>query len=303
MVVVAAGVALAGSAAFVALHGLRPRFPAENISKALVATLRRRLGGDLSGAEILARGGGEYWTCDAKHGASRCLISCFRGPSYLATLSRDGEDQAYARTHNAAEIIAVVGDWLRGQAPADLHKTHDCVDWCMRALGRVQDELTSHREELRTDVQSELYQRIADIYHLEFKHDARTCDLSINRETGKLHARFTWDETDQFEYNPDDHKTLATILVRWICETAKPSAIADEFPEIELGDLAKYYEAGRPVEGEFLHSWDLIDQFYEEDAAALQRRREILGPEAAPHVGTDPVSLLGWEASGSPKHG
>ena len=32
---------------------------------------------------------------------------------------------------------------------------------------------------------------------------------------------------------------------------------------VEIGELADYYENGNPVEGEFIHSWNSIEQFYE----------------------------------------
>jgi hypothetical protein len=43
-----------------------------------------------------------------------------------------------------------------------------------------------------------------------------------------------------------------------------PSNLKDEFPSIELGKVARYYEEGRGVEGEFIESWDRIEKFYED---------------------------------------
>jgi hypothetical protein len=60
----------------------------------------------------------------------------------------------------------------------------------------------------------------------------------------------------------DDAARLATALERWICERATPSAMATEFPEAEIDPVAKYYEEGRPVEGEFFLSWDRVERFY-----------------------------------------
>lgn len=41
-----------------------------------------------------------------------------------------------------------------------------------------------------------------------------------------------------------------------------PSALAREFSGVQIGQLARYYEEGRPVEGEFLVSWDEVEKFY-----------------------------------------
>jgi hypothetical protein len=64
---------------------------------------------------------------------------------------------------------------------------------------------------------------------------------------------------------------LATVLVRWLCERVMPSVIATEFPIIEMSDVARYYEEGRPIEGEFISSWKSIDRFYREDFPELEQ--------------------------------
>jgi hypothetical protein len=38
-----------------------------------------------------------------------------------------------------------------------------------------------------------------------------------------------------------------------------------DFPWLHIGELADYYESGTPVEGEFVQSWDFIEEFYRED--------------------------------------
>ena len=42
-----------------------------------------------------------------------------------------------------------------------------------------------------------------------------------------------------------------------------PSALRTEFPWVQIGELADYYERGKPIESEFLKSWDLIERFYD----------------------------------------
>jgi hypothetical protein len=39
--------------------------------------------------------------------------------------------------------------------------------------------------------------------------------------------------------------------------------LAHECPWIDVGKLARYYEHGRGIEGEFVVSWDQIEQFYQ----------------------------------------
>jgi hypothetical protein len=208
----------------VTLFGLRAIYPAETLSKALTSRLRRRFAGTSPQTSVAPVGAGEYWNCTAERGPSRCVVSCFGGPVFLATLHRGGEPQAYARTADASAVRDVVSDWLQGAAVPDLYPDHACVDWCKRALANVRDDIFAHNPDLEASLPNDLYQRIADIHHLEFKLNDRTCDLSVGRSDGRLHARFTWDECDQFEYAPEDHADLADVLKRWICDVAKPSA-------------------------------------------------------------------------------
>jgi len=55
------------------------------------------------------------------------------------------------------------------------------------------------------------------------------------------------------------------VLKRWLCDVAMPSTMRTEFPWLSIGDIADYYEKGNPVEGEFIKSWDWMQQFYEDD--------------------------------------
>jgi hypothetical protein len=38
------------------------------------------------------------------------------------------------------------------------------------------------------------------------------------------------------------------------------SILQAQFPEIELGELAKYYEKGEGIKGEFIESWNLTEE-------------------------------------------
>jgi hypothetical protein len=38
-----------------------------------------------------------------------------------------------------------------------------------------------------------------------------------------------------------------------------------DFPWLQIDELADYYEAGKPIEGEFIQSWNSIESFYRQD--------------------------------------
>jgi hypothetical protein len=54
-----------------------------------------------------------------------------------------------------------------------------------------------------------------------------------------------------------------------------PLALKNEFAGIDFGRLADYYENGQGIEGEFLLSWNEVEQFYL-SCSDLDKRHEIL---------------------------
>jgi len=54
---------------------------------------------------------------------------------------------------------------------------------------------------------------------------------------------------------------LSLLLTKWLLHLEKPSILKEEFPEILLSRLATYYELGIGQEGEFIISWEDIEDF------------------------------------------
>ncbi len=76
-----------------------------------------------------------------------------------------------------------------------------------------------------------------------------------------------------FRLDTPDPGLLAFALQRWLHERVMPSSIAAEFPSVEMRDAAKYHEQGRPLEGEFISSWNSIEQFYQGFQSSLAESR------------------------------
>jgi hypothetical protein len=73
---------------------------------------------------------------------------------------------------------------------------------------------------------------------------------------------FHWDESQLFQVQTGQLKQVALLLKRWLCDYVMPSDLESEFSWIDIGQLARHYEEGRGVEGEFLLSWDSVKRFY-----------------------------------------
>jgi hypothetical protein len=96
------------------------------------------------------------------------------------------------------------------------------------------------------------------------------------------------------------------VLERWLCDGATPSALAREFACVQPEPLARYYEEGRPVEGEFLTSWDNIEEFYKGKSPLSQKGRRLIanmreaGYDKVLRAGTSMWTLM---VSRSRRHG
>jgi len=192
------------------------------------------------------------------------LIACFvsAGPEYYSNFNRDSTDIATARIASRDDTIAAVADWLDGHDLSAIHDRFPVVDKTKRALCRIRDDVLAAVPEGRQCCYPELRHLIADIYHLRFRAKDRACEVSFYGKNEGPDARFSWGDCQLFEFQPDDNRTLAAVLKRWLCDRLQPSAMRTEFAWLKIGRLADYYENDRPLEGEFIQSWDYIEEFY-----------------------------------------
>lgn len=102
------------------------------------------------------------------------------------------------------------------------------------------------------------------IYDLLFKNEERSCIISLYGYEKSYKCVFEWDDCRIFEIFSIDVKRLGEIILNWVFKKLMPSRMQTQFPEIEFGELAKYYENDEGIKGEFIQSWDSIQKFYSE---------------------------------------
>ena len=134
----------------------------------------------------------------------------------------------------------------------------------LSTLRALREELGAHAPALRSGVESEIEDRGGDYYILHFRCGDRACVIEASG-AGLLYAAFLWRDRPLFASQFEDRKALADLLKRWISDRAMPSEMRREFPWLEIDKLADYFERGVPLEGEFIRSWDAIEEFYRED--------------------------------------
>ena len=238
------------------------KYPEEDLAAELHRDLTAHFGHAPTVLSI--EGAGVHWKCTAGRDEWECTIHCFAtpAPQYFTRFERDGQTVATARFPSTAQTLDAVADWLAGNGVAALHARHPQVDKQKRALLQLAHDVSAAVPELQTAY--ELNHSLADSCTLQIAVGDRSCEVSLCGTHNVPTARFSWDGCELFACQPEDPQLLAALVRRWLCEAAPPSRMRAEFPSLEIGELADYYEQGRGIEGEFLESWNLIERFYQD---------------------------------------
>lgn len=236
----------------------------EDYAKDLYSDLLSRFSQTEPETIVLVEGAGVHWRCTAKRGADVGSVACFnsRGPEYLTSFRRDSKEIAMGRTSSKSDTINAIEDWLSGQQLSQLYVRFAFVDGEKRALESIRTKLLQLAPTLASVVKGELKHVMCDLYELWLRAADRSCKISFWGRNEFPDAMFHWDDCELFRFRANDQGFLAAITKRWLADRAMPSVLRVEFPSIEIGKLADYYEEGNGVEGEFVMSWDSIEEFY-----------------------------------------
>ncbi len=98
--------------------------------------------------------------------------------------------------------------------------------------------------------------------NIELKDKDRSCKIYPFFFSEIPKYVFEWDDCPIFEISSTDIKRQGKIIIDWVLEKSMPSKIQTQFPEIELNELAKYYESGEGIKGEFIESWNILEEVY-----------------------------------------
>ncbi|CAA0209553.1 hypothetical protein [Tenacibaculum maritimum] len=147
-------------------------------------------------------------------------------------------------------------------------------------------------------------------YDLLLKNEIRSCTISLFGNEKSYRYIFEWDNCSIFEIFSNDVKRLGKIILDWVLKKSMPSKMTNQFPEIQFGLLAEYYEKGEGIKGEFIESWNSIEEFYcsfsdswisnGKDALRLIKKMRKLGLDAKLRAGQ---SLWSFILSRSRRHG
>jgi hypothetical protein len=282
------------------------KYPEEDIARELYREMVRRF----PSFSPMIDGAGVHWHSGVDLEDRACRINCFtlpKGREYYTSYQYRTKSVAYSRIPSGDETLEAVSDWLNGADLASLYDRYWFVDATKRHLIHIRDQAIAAEPDLEESTEVELVQQIDDIYYLFFRSSDRACKISFYGKNQWPDAKFSWDECVLFEYRADDSAQLAAVLRRWLCDTAVPSVMRNEFPWLAIGELADYYENGNPIEGEFIKSWDSMEEFYREldfpvkkQVAALMAAMRERGYDRKFRAGQSLLSLI---LSRSRRHG
>ncbi|CAA0145833.1 conserved hypothetical protein [Tenacibaculum maritimum] len=131
-----------------------------------------------------------------------------------------------------------------------------------KELELLQWKILKNCDELR-NIDSNKINIISDFSfedHIELKDKDRGCRIYPYHFSSEIPKyEFEWDDCPLFKMSSNDIKRQVEIIKSWVLNKTLPSKIQTQFPEIKLNKLAEYYEKGEGIKGEFLESWDVLE--------------------------------------------
>ncbi len=219
--------------------------------------------------ELAIEGGGVHWNCTARKENNFCKVHCFElplqeVPEYLIYFERSSNRFAAGRAASIADTVNAVASWLTDATVSELYEKFDFVDKNKRKFFALEATMLKVAPELDEHAKHGLVQWAnSDIHYLRFDTDSRSVHFSFWAKNEIPDCHFDWDGCNLLKTQVDDGMELGLAAKRWLYDQAQPSEMADEFFWFEVTKLAKFYEEGKGIEGEFVVSWDKIETSFQ----------------------------------------
>lgn len=219
--------------------------------------------------KVIKKGVGVHWHCSLESGNRRSKIHCFEHrhykdvkPEYLISFEESEENKAWGRTFDINEVIQSSRDWINEKELVFLYQKYEFIDWYKRKIESIEEHLIAYEsglEKTEREIDSTWGSGIYD-YRISYKN--RSCDLTGFGKNNPIGFAFKWDDCVLFEVIQSDLRLLAAVIKKWLIDEIEPSALDRQYDWLKTGNLAKYYEQGEGITGEFIESWNFIERFF-----------------------------------------
>lgn len=100
------------------------------------------------------------------------------------------------------------------------------------------------------------------IYDLIISNNGRHCIFHNIKSNSKASFSFFGDDCKLFEIE-NSLQLTSDVICDWLVFNLMPSEIEKKYNWVCTGKIASYYERGEGIKGEFIDSWDKIEEFYQ----------------------------------------
>lgn len=211
--------------------------------------------------------------CNIASRMRQCSIHCyaidrndlnFKGAEFYTVYLENGETIANGRTFDKLRAMDAIKRWMQNKSLDELYAEFDFIDEQKRKLNKLRDEINKLSPQLASISQNGVAEEPFTSFSLLFGDDNRKCRIYYYGCEHNPRYVFNWDDSIIFEISGSANKKIDILITKWVLDKAMPSSLKAEFPDINFGKLAEFYEQGNGVEGEFILSWDNIEAFYRE---------------------------------------
>jgi hypothetical protein len=259
---------------------LKNEFPGkQNFFSKLIGKTRNKSKSDF---DISLKEEGTQSGCSISIESRKCTIHCididrndlqYKGPEFYLSFLEEGKTIANGRTFDRYKTIDAIKYWLQNETIEKLYSQFSFVEQEKRQLEKIRIEINISNPQLIKISQNEVVKESFS-YSLYFKQKNRSCRIYYYGYESHPRYIFSWDDSQMFEASGSDTIRLGSLISKWVFDLKMPSVLKTEFSEIESGKLSEYYERGNGIIGEFILSWDFIEDFYRD--SDLDKKSEIL---------------------------
>ncbi|MBL0316247.1 MAG: hypothetical protein IPP69_10870 [Flavobacteriales bacterium] len=208
---------------------------------------------------------GAYSSCEVKNSTRTCHIYINKietesqhqtSLDFYTVLGERNKEIASAKTDSMEHMVNLIFDFIEGENLIELYRRYDFVDRKKRKLILLQTLINDVYPAMKEIAVNRIVEDILSYPELEFEDGERLCRIHYHASKEFPRWIYFWNGTRIFETSNPHDAINAQIAMRWVLEKVRPSELNMDYPEIDTGKLAQFYEQGKGLEGEFTLSWE-----------------------------------------------